>query len=155
MVNESQKEKAKENSNKALDYIRYKETYRMLNGTDEIYQHCLNFSSDKTIDKNSIINVKIARDIDKFENLIQLHIYVVLYPILNTKNEFDMFKKNLCDSIHTEFIKSLKDDFLKWVETDTIKKLFDLDSSNMPFRDNNLLPSERKIIPPSKGSSRR
>lgn len=112
-MSDTQKEKAKQQCERALNYIRYKDTYSSIYGTNKIFQNYIDMESNSP-KNNAIINVKIARDIDKLENLIQLHIYQHLYPTKIHQNVFDEFKNNLVDKIQTIYVKKLVDDFISW-----------------------------------------
>jgi 5'-deoxynucleotidase YfbR-like HD superfamily hydrolase len=112
-MSDTQKEKAKQQCEQALNYIRYKDTYSSIYGTNKIFQNYIDMESNFP-KNNAIINVKIARDIDKLENLIQLHIYQHLYPTKIHQSVFDEFKNNLVDKIQTIYVKKLVDDFISW-----------------------------------------
>ncbi|OLP19387.1 hypothetical protein BST81_06485 [Leptolyngbya sp. 'hensonii'] len=143
----SQKNKAGLLNQMVLDYIRFQETYANLHGTNEIYLNCLDFAKS-TLQSNELekpsINSQIARDIDKFENLIQLHIYLIFYPNSISESVFNEFSTNLIDNIRSDVVKRLVRDFTEWFNhTAKEQKLFDLGS--LPFRDHDLLELQNKI----------
>ncbi len=150
MDEETQKSKANELFSNALAYIRYKDTYARLNGTNQIFENCEDFSntfvqSNNIKSKTPSINAKIARDIDKLENFIQLYIYRDLYGDAITQDVFNEFKTNLRKSIKTTVVDKLLNDFIAWVENSSnCNNLFDF--SSIPFRDDNLLESNENIL---------
>jgi len=94
------------------------------------------------------LNIKIAKDIDKLENLIQLYIYRIIYPDKITETVFDGFKGDLITNLHTDIVKNLVNNFILWVDRYAdINNIFNR-KTFIPFRDNNLLETENKIYYP-------
>jgi len=152
-MDDSQKQEAQDKTIEALNYIRYKDTYPNIYGTDDIYRYCSDFSKTNSQSSDnesglSSINIKIARDIDKLENLIQLYLYRNYYPTEIIDSVFLPFENNLVNSIHSELIKNICGKFLGWLKNPiNAERLFDITSS-IPFRDEDLLESKDKILYP-------
>jgi 5'-deoxynucleotidase YfbR-like HD superfamily hydrolase len=141
-MNDQQKKLANEISMEALGYIRSKDTYSGLHETDLINSHQLEWEHNPS----PSVNVRIAKDFDKLENLIQLHIYRKLYPKAMSEDIFCKFEKNLLENIQHEIVKQLSKEFVtisdRLLENDKIKKYSEL------FRNNSLLECEDKISYP-------
>lgn len=130
ILNPEERVKANKNTEKALGYIRFKETYKRLYFTHDTSTNneefetvenkelkkvnATNISNNISMESPSI-NDKLARDIDKLENLIQLYIYNELYPDVIGENDFKNFKNSLLKT-QTSFFDKLSYDFVVWAE---------------------------------------
>lgn len=100
-----------------FNYINLMSTYTAINATDiSEFFNMFTYGTD--------INSCIARDLDKLDNLLQLHIYKEKI----SDNDFYKFKKNLEESIITEIGKQIRNQILEMFNcqgVDDLKSIID------------------------------
>lgn len=153
LFNEEDKEEAKSKGQQALAYLRFKQTYGGLNNSLAIFNDSLDFSAAEgnRIDTDKYVpasntsppsdSAKVARDIDKLENLIQLFLYKDMYPEFIDDTGFQHFVDNLL-KMHTEYVRCLAKDFIKWAELHQGNLLHWCDK----FFDDQLLQKHERVI---------
>lgn len=103
---------------KSIEYISLLSTYDNVGNLFDIEQNWKDFE----VFRDSDINFRIAKDLDKLENLLQLYIYNNKYKI--DQNVFDQFNKDLINRISSkpglrilELIKSFKNNKMLHITT--------------------------------------
>jgi len=135
-LNKDTRETAAKRETDALQYLRFKETYKGLFGTRETFDACSDFSkvASRTAQTGNLENpnnsgsVKgspeaspasgnalVARDLDKLENLIQLKLYREMDSSTFSDDDFIDFEESLT-KMGTEYVKHVAEDFILWIE---------------------------------------
>jgi hypothetical protein len=94
-----------------MEYIRARDTYPGVVGGKKAYLAWLEFERHGRRE-SSDINARIAKDVDRLENLVQLR----LYGDLLGKDAREEFAGNLLRALDTEFVSVLADSFEGWVK---------------------------------------
>lgn len=94
--------------NHAMQYIRFRSSVPGLYGGEHTYARWMDFNTATKEGCNSTVNARIAKDLDRLDNLIQLWIYRNTLNDINTYNEFE---SSLTQSIETKVISKLVESF--------------------------------------------
>jgi 5'-deoxynucleotidase YfbR-like HD superfamily hydrolase len=114
-LSEESREKARRTESEVQHYVCWKQTYEGIYDTFRVHERLQSFTT-AGLDKRPVDdNVRVARDVDRLENLIQLYVYRDLYGDWITPDEFRNFAESLKMSMHPEMAR-LADDFAGWAE---------------------------------------
>jgi 5'-deoxynucleotidase YfbR-like HD superfamily hydrolase len=100
-----------ENEAAAMQYIRMKDTYPGIFGAASAFYRWREFE-ERAVDKGEHINALVAKDMDRLENLLQLHLY---RSRLNVE-EHIAFKDGLLQMFQTDIVRGLAKDFDNWCQ---------------------------------------
>jgi 5'-deoxynucleotidase YfbR-like HD superfamily hydrolase len=96
----------------AMHYIRMKDTYPGIWGGNVGFERWQEFEKHGTRQPENI-NARIAKDIDRLENLIQLHLYAHALSVETTER----FRQDLLAKIETARVCGLSSEFERWAES--------------------------------------
>ncbi len=134
------REKARRRESEVQHYLCWKQTYEGIYDTFWVHERLQSFTA-AGIDKRAVDdNARIARDVDRLENLIQLHIYRDLYGDWITPDEFRSFAENLKMSMHPVMAR-LADDFVGWAE----RERGNIVQGHVEFFDADLVVSQDRV----------
>lgn len=142
-LSQSDRDRAVALEESSMRYVRFKDTYDGIRGSQEIFQTWREFSKADEYSaasparKRKLFNAAVARDIDRLENLIQLVVYRKIYPDSIGETEYEEFARSLIPL--TVVGKTLMDSLREWAKRQEELEWFE------QFRDTTLLPREDLI----------
>ena len=140
--------RAREAEAAAQRYIRWQQTYEGVHGSSDAFRRCsdlTNRNNGARYSAKNKINLVIAHDFDKLENLIQLYLYRDLHPDWQNPEDFNSFADSLLAEM-SNFGRTITEDFMTWAESHRGRLI----SQPRKFFTKNLLEGQSAITEPSR-----